>query len=138
MKTKTAQHKYDRILLVDDMELDNFVNKKLMTIHHFAKKIYVCTSGKGAFEFLENLVSTNVHLENYPQVIFVDINMPLMNGYQFIELMNKQFQNLNMPQPRLVVLTSSVFQSDRQQAMALSDDISFMIKPLTKEMLETL
>lgn len=136
MKNRSTPFKYDRILLVNNLELDNFVNRKLMTIHHFAKKIYTSSSGKDALEFLNNLISAQEHYQTYPQVIFVDINMPLMNGYQFIERLSKSFKEPGVPQPRLVVLTSSVFESDREKARMLSEDILYFIKPLTKEMLD--
>jgi CheY-like chemotaxis protein len=138
MKNNPSNYKYNRVLLVDDMELDNFVNKKFLLHHQFSKSIYVNTSAKGALEFLNNLIAAGIWSKNFPEVIFIDVNMPVTNGYQFIESLQELFKMHEIEQPKLVVLTSSVFNIDRQRAMDLSEDIVFMTKPLSKEMLDLL
>src|SRR6218665_1381355 len=136
MKNKPGNYKYERVLLVDDMELDNFVNKKFMTHHQFSKSIYVNTSAKAALEFLNNLLAAEIWEQNHPQAIFIDVNMPITSGYQFIEQLQEFFAANKLSSPRLVVLTSSVFNIDRERAKELSEEIIFMTKPLSLEMLD--
>ncbi len=132
-----AKHyKYNSVLLVDDAELDNFVSSKLLSVNGFAKKIHMCTSGESALAFLNGLVSSKTLLKTYPEVIFVDINMPLMNGFQFIKALQLLVAQQGARLPRLVMLTSSVFQTDRAKAQEVSPGVVFFIKPLTKEMLD--
>lgn len=138
MKDLKPKFRYDNVLLIDDMDLDNFINKKLLEINGFSKNIYINTSAISALEFLKNMVTISGPEANiYPQVIFIDINMPMMDGFQFIE----EFKRLFDPKiinPKLIVLTSSVFQYDRQKTLEISEDIIFLNKPLTKEILERL
>jgi CheY-like chemotaxis protein len=138
MKRKEPKYKYSNVMLIDDNELDNFINEKTLEAHHFAQKIYSNTSGKSAMEFLNNLVTMGNEFSGaYPEVIFVDLNMPMIDGFQFIEYFKK---NSEMPlnKPKIVILTSSVYHEDRAKALDISKDILFLNKPLTKEMLDTI
>ncbi|MCE3225524.1 MAG: hypothetical protein K0S32_75 [Bacteroidetes bacterium] len=136
MKIKEPKYKYNNVMLLDDNELDNFINEKILEANHFSKKIYVNTSAKSALEFLGNMLTmgeTCTHV--YPEVLFIDINMPIMDGFQFIENFKKNFEQ-KVKQPKLVILTSSVYHEDKQRAGEISKDIVFLNKPLTQAMLD--
>jgi len=138
MKIKEPKCRYTNVMLIDDSELDNFINEKTLEANHFAKKVYVHTSAKSALEFLNNLVTMgNEYSDVYPHVIFIDINMPMMDGFQFIEHYKKNSE-APLHKPKLVILTSSVYNEDRQKANEISPDIIFLNKPLTKAMLDTI
>lgn len=138
MKIKEPKFKYTNVMLIDDSELDNFINEKTLEANYFAKKIYVHTSAKSALEFLTNLVTMgSEYSEVYPKVIFIDINMPMMDGFQFIEHYKKSAEK-DLAKPKLVILTSSVYNEDRQKANDISPDIIFLNKPLTKVMLDSI
>ena len=135
MKVKEPKFKYKQVMLLDDNELDNFINKKMIEASYFSKNTYVNTNGKSALEFLNNLGASGIECpEIYPQVIFVDLNMPMMDGFQFIEHFKSNLEK-HIPRPKLVILTSSVYDEDRQKSSALSEDIIFLNKPLTSDML---
>lgn len=138
MKHKQPKYTYDYIMLLDDDDLVNFINQKVMETCNFAKNIYINTSAKSALEFIKNLCQLcNESHCILPQVIFIDINMPLMDGFQFIKL----FQNINHPALstiKLVILTSSVHDIDKAKAKEMGDNIVFLNKPLTTEMLSTI
>lgn len=136
MKVKNPKFRYDNVMLIDDNELDNFINEKTLEANHFAAKIYVNTSAKSAMEFLNNVLTMgDEYLNVYPNVIFVDINMPIIDGFQFIEYFKNNFEQ-RMQKPKLVVLTSSVYHEDKHKAAEISKDIIFLNKPLTKVMLD--
>jgi len=125
-------------MLLDDNELDNFINQKIIEANHFAAKIYVNTSSKSALEFLNNLsILSTESVDIFPEIIFVDLNMPMMDGFQFIENLLK-----NLPEKskslKLAVLTSSTNPNDRQKANSISKNIVFLNKPLTQQMLDQL
>ena len=125
-------------MLLDDDDLVNFINQKVMESFHFSKNIYVNTSAKSALEFINNLtVAGNAGKDLVPQVIFIDLNMPLMDGFQFIQALLRN-KNEYVQNTKLVILTSSVHEMDRIKARDISDNIEFLNKPLTKEMLERL
>lgn len=138
MKNQSNNHAYGHIMLIDDNDLDNFINEKLMELTHFSKKVYVNTSAISAIEFFNNLVAMqDKWAELVPEIVFIDINMPILDGFQFIELFKKTFGGME-PQPRLVMLTSSLYVEDKLRAEALSKNILFLNKPLTKEILADL
>ena len=138
MKRKEPKYKYRNILLLDDNDLDNFINEKMMESNLFSRKNYICTSGKSAIEFLTNIIEMGENInENYPEIIFVDLNMPLMDGFQFIEYFKKNLES-KLHNPKIVILTSSIFPEDVSKAVTISKDIIFLNKPLTKDILEKL
>ncbi|HOZ86877.1 MAG TPA: response regulator [Bacteroidia bacterium] len=129
-----SQYNYKRVLLVDDVELDNFVAETIIRIYKFAEIIHVHTSGESALSFLKENANTN---GQFPDVIFVDINMPVMDGFLFIENLKRDLKNsISTVKPKLVMLTSSVYVSDLQRAKQGFEDIVYIVKPLTEETLK--
>lgn len=127
------KHKY--VMLLDDNELDNFINERVIEDCHFAEKIFVNTSGKSALEFINNLILIDKAEKAFPEAIFVDLNMPMMDGFQFIENM-KKIPDKKVQDCKFIILTSSIYPEDRNRAMNLSSNITFLNKPLTRDMLE--
>lgn len=135
MKRKEPSYKYQYAMLLDDNELDNFINQKTIEAIYFASKVYVNTSSKSAFEFLSNLEISGADTNSiFPEVIFIDINMPMIDGFQFIENFKKTFPE-KFNSMKVVILTSSVSINDREKASKISKDIIFLNKPLTQEAL---
>lgn len=135
MKRKDPVFKYNYVMLLDDNELDNFINQKTIEATYFSNKVYVNTSSKSALEFLTNLEISSSETSNiFPKVIFIDINMPMIDGFQFIEdFKNKFSDKFNLM--KIVVLTSSVSPIDKEKALGISKNITFLNKPLTQETL---
>jgi CheY-like chemotaxis protein len=137
MKLKKPKCKFRHVMLLDDNELDNFINEKIIEANNFSEKVYVNSSGKSALEFLTNLNATGSASESiYPEAIFIDINMPMMDGFQFINNLKKL--NGASKNCKLIILTSSIYPEDKNKAMQISNDIIFLNKPLTTEMLNSI
>ena len=138
MKQKKPKCKFKHIMLLDDNELDNFINEKIIEANNFSEKVYVNSSGKSALEFLSNLKATGEAAESiYPEAIFIDINMPMMDGFQFINNL-KTIPGGTPKDCKLIILTSSIYPEDKSKAMQISKDIIFLNKPLTPEMLKSI
>lgn len=138
MKRKDPKYKYRYAMLIDDSELDNFINHKIIEANNFASKVYVNSGSISAMEFLCNLtISDTEALTIFPEIIFIDINMPMMNGFQFIENLKKRLPE-KLRSLKLVILTSSDNPKDRQKAKELNEGIIFLNKPLTQDMLDQL
>lgn len=138
MKRKEPTYKYQNVMLIDDNELDNFINEKMIEATQFSKKNYICSSAKSAIEFLSNIIAMGSDVaQTYPEIIFVDLNMPLMDGFQFIEYFKKNLES-KLQHPKICILTSSVDPDDVSKAHKISKDIVFLNKPLTKEILVTI
>jgi CheY-like chemotaxis protein len=132
---KEPSYKYQSVMLVDDNELDNFINQKVIESCFFSKTIYVNTNGISALEFFKNIMTAEKSLKSIiPRVIFIDINMPLMDGFQFIDEFMKFPQNIK-DRTNLVILTSSISPRDKEIVSRYGDKVSFINKPLNEESL---
>lgn len=118
------------ILLIDDNPDDNFYHERVI------RKSGMCdlvVSRKTAMEALEYLGSTAEHVR--PDLIFLDINMPRMNGWEFLEEYAK-LDDHRKSRAIIVMLTTSENPDDRLKALSSSAIFEFRTKPLTREMLE--
>lgn len=115
------------ILLIDDDETTNYVNTILINKASCAKEVRSVTSGHQALEYLKSVDENGNHPQ--PDLIFLDINMPVMNGWEFIEEYNQL-----LPEQRgkvlVWMLSTSDNPADRERAKSLGSD-GFMAKPLT-------
>ena len=138
MKRTALKYKYNNVILIDDSELDNFINEKIVEASSFAKKVYISTNGKSALEFINNLiVSGGASNGTFPDVMFVDLNMPIMDGFKFIEHF-KKINDKKLMSCKIVILTSSISKEDKIKAEEIGSDITFVNKPLTSEILNKL
>jgi CheY-like chemotaxis protein len=99
--------------------------------------VYVHTSSKSAIEFLTNFERAHLPEDLLPEVIFLDINMPIMDGFQFAEEFQKTCPKI-YEKIRIVFLTSSLNPVDQKRAMQVRGVYSFLNKPLSKDHLEKL
>jgi CheY-like chemotaxis protein len=137
MSIKKPKAKYETAMLIDDSEIDNFINQKMVEGCNFAERIYVHTSSKSALEFLMNFERAHLPDNLIPEIIFLDINMPIMDGFQFAE----EFQKIAPKvygKVKIVFLTSSLNPIDQKKAMAVRGVYSFLNKPLGKDHLDKL
>lgn len=120
----------DSILLIDDDAVTNFLHKSLLNELKVAKKIHICENGQKALDFLKDCAQTKA----WPSLIFVDINMPVMNGIEFLQ--EYKARNYHQLSPSVVkVLTTSVNPKDIARITQLGI-APYLVKPLIKEHIE--
>jgi CheY-like chemotaxis protein len=129
--------KYRTVMLIDDNEIDNLINQKMIEAAVVAEKIYTHTSAKSAIEFLRNVEGLEVADKVLPDVIFLDIDMPLMDGFQFLDEFEKLGDSLKK-KSRIVMLTSSINPQDFARSKKYISVRQYMNKPLTSESILTL
>lgn len=121
--------KYAKALLIDDNTLDNFVSKKLIEMHHFAAKVETRESAQAALDYLKKEKK-----EDLPDIIFLDINMPGMDGFQFLEA----FESVNetiQKKCKIIMLSTSESFKDLNRANKNRFVHKFLNKPLNEQVL---
>ena len=139
MKTKAPHTKYKTIMLIDDNEIDNFINEKLIKAYYFAENVYVHTSTKSALEFMKNLEVTlhEIPLDLVPSNILLDINMPILDGFNFLDEFEKFAPELRK-RIKVAMLTTSLNPLDIEKSKGYSNVVKFIHKPLTEQELKDL
>lgn len=122
----------DLVLLVDDNDTDNFISKRIIEITHFARNVEIKNSGKGALEYLEQNRDKE---EMLPDFIFLDINMPIVDGFVFLYEFEK-FSELVKNKCKVIILSSSDNKRDIDKIVNNENVIKFITKPLTEAALQ--
>jgi CheY-like chemotaxis protein len=132
----TDQFKYNSVMLIDDNEIDNLINQKMIESASLSKHIFSHTGAKSAIEFLRNVEKVK-DTTMLPDMIFLDIDMPLMDGFQFLEEFEKLTEKTKK-HCRIVMLTSSINPQDVNRAKKYPYVQQYLNKPLTSDNLENL
>jgi len=115
-------------MLIDDDVDDNFFHEMALREADITENIKVAESGFEALDFLSKEPTT-------PDLIFLDINMPKMNGWEFLNEYSK-LETEKKAKMVIIMLTTSLNPADEAKAKQMSDIITFKTKPLTTEMVE--
>jgi CheY-like chemotaxis protein len=122
----------DKTVLIDDSEIDLFIHRRFLEVCNFSRELIAYRSAENALDWLRNLNG-----DAPPNIIFLDLNMPLVDGFTFL----KQFALLPdkiTNQSKIVVLTSSNSVTDRQQVFEHKNVIQMITKPIKQTDIETI
>jgi CheY-like chemotaxis protein len=122
----------DLVMLVDDNDTDNFISRRIIEITKFAEDVVIKNSGKSALEYLEDHKSDHARL---PDLIFLDINMPIVDGFVFLYEFEK-FDYSIKDKCKVIILSSSDNKRDIDKIVNNDHVIKFITKPLTEIALE--
>ena len=114
------------VLLIDDNDDDNFYHRIVLKETGITERIEVAETGYEALKFLQNV-------QRIPELIFLDINMPRMNGWEFLECY-KQLSLEEKDKAIIIMLTTSRNPADEKKAGSMPEVKGFESKPLTFEM----
>lgn len=123
--------KIDLVMLVDDNDTDNFISKRIIEITEFASRVEVKNSGKSALEYLEQEKNNP---EQLPDIIFLDINMPIVDGFVFL-FEYEAFPDEVKNHCKVIILSSSNNKRDIAKIVDNEHVIKFITKPLTEKAL---
>lgn len=122
------------VMLVDDNETDNFIHRRVLEMGNFSKNIIVKNSGKSALEYLE---ANQSNPELIPEVIFLDINMPIVDGFVFL-FEFESFPDSIKNNSKIIVLSSSDNKKDIDRIVDNDHVIHFITKPLSEDSISEL
>lgn len=125
------KQKLKSILLIDDDSATNFINAHLLRMLGCAENITIRENGKEAIDYLREAQAEGLH----PDLIFLDINMPCMNGWEFLDAYKQMEQHI-AEHTIIIMLTTSPMLEDQLRATAIPEIAEFRNKPLNREMLE--
>ena len=127
------------VCLIDDDNIYQYTARILVESTGLVKQIQSFYNGFEAINWFRD--QKNIDSETLPDVIFLDINMPVMNGWEFLEEYHKLYTNL--PKPIVVyVVSSSVDSSDMQKSRTYNAVSDYLVKPVNRskyqELMESL
>lgn len=126
--------KFNLILLVEDDAITTLVCERIIKMHNFANEVITKVNGLEALNYLKDCIINNATI---PEVIFLDINMPILNGWDFLKEFEQIKHQLNTI-PKIYILSSTVDPEDFKKANQFSTVKGTISKPLTKEHLQTI
>lgn len=125
------KRKLNCILLIDDDEPTNYLHKMVIEEADCTEQVIAVESGQEALDYLHSKPNGK---HPRPELIFLDINMPAMNGWEFLQ----HYKGLDIAKKGdviVVMLTTSLHPADLEKADKIGDINGFRNKPLTVEML---
>lgn len=130
--------KVNAVMLIDDNEIDNLINQKMIESVNMTDNIFVHSGAKSALEYLKNIEKIKVGGESFlPEFIFLDIDMPLMDGFQFVDEFEK-LSDFTKNYCKVILLTSSLDPKDITKSKKNSYIVRYLNKPLTQDSLKKL
>ena len=122
----------DKTMLIDDSEIDLFIHRRFLELCDFSKELIAYKSAESALDWLKNLNG-----DTPPNIIFLDLNMPVVDGFSFLNLFARLPEKIR-DYSRIVVLTSSSSATDREQVFHNRNVIHMITKPMKQSDIETI
>jgi len=127
----------DTILCIDDDPITIMLCKMVITKASFSNKVITASNGEEALRYFNTLKSLTDDNKSttYPQLIFLDLNMPVMGGWGFLDCFNTEdYSDFNAS--KVIILSSTIDPEDLEKSKKYPMVIDFLSKPVSKEMLE--
>jgi CheY-like chemotaxis protein len=126
-------YRFNRVLVIDDVEIDRYIAHRVLTHSAFAKEVLSFEDGLSALCYLRPLSNK----EELPDMILLDISMPGMDGFEFLDRFDElpDIIKKNLP---VAILSSSHHVKDYQKAETYDTVVRFITKPITAEKLEAI
>ena len=127
----------DSILLIDDDPITLMLCKMVIKKASFSNEIATSKNGEEALQYFDTLkqIDSNNEFKKQPQLIFLDLNMPVMGGWEFLDSFStSDYADYN--KTKVIILSSTIDPEDLKKSKKYPMVIDFLSKPISKEMLE--
>lgn len=131
MNNETKQYNF---IIIDDSKLDCFIAEKIVLNTGKSASMKSFMNAKEALSYIHS----NKELQKLTTVVLVDINMPVMNGFEFIEAFEATTPIAERAHFYMSMLTSSINESDLEKSKSFTSIKKFLNKPLSKSVMEQL
>ncbi|MFN3406085.1 MAG: response regulator [Cytophagaceae bacterium] len=121
--------KFSRVMIVDDNDLDVLILKHMLKVNNFSDSVITFNFPENAFFYLSEL-HKNEASEKFPQIIFLDMNMPGMSGMEFIEKFNKAFSESVSSVCKIIGVSSGDAGKYKSELSKFSNVSRFIAKPI--------
>ncbi|MFC4477093.1 response regulator [Flavobacterium chungangensis] len=127
----------EQILCIDDDPITLMLCKKVISKSSFSHEVITAQNGEEALHHFNTLKYTNDQAKKRPELIFLDLNMPIMGGWEFLDhFTSSDYKEFNTVP--VIVLSSTIDPEDLAKAKKYPIIIDFLSKPITQPMLEYL
>lgn len=133
-KKEDGSTRYPKVLLVDDNEIDNFINERMILSTKFAEEVIVKNSADAAMNYIKEHATVETNL---PDVIFLDLNMPIKDGFAFLEEYDGVSETIKN-KCKVIVLSSSISPEDINKASTNPYVFKYINKPLSEKYLDAI
>ncbi len=126
----------DSILFIDDDPITLMLCKMVIKKASFSNEIATSKNGEEALQYFNTLkqINSNNEFKKQPQLIFLDLNMPVMGGWEFLESFStSDYADYN--KTKVIILSSTIDPEDLEKSKKYPMVIDFLSKPISKEML---
>lgn len=123
-----------RLIVLDDNQIELFIIKKMLMKYKVFEDTLYSSDGKNILKYLE----VNKYKQNsLPELIFIDLDMPKLSGWHFLDRLKSLYPELRKP-IWVYIITSSIDPRDIKRSDNYPFVKSYLIKPLTKEVIESI
>ena len=118
-----------KVLLIDDDDIYRYIARKVLEATGCVDEIDMCSSGADALQFLKE---NRNNPDALPDIILLDLNMPVMNGWEFLDVYDDLKAGL-LKNIQVFIVTSSMDETDREYSSFYTCVSGFITKPFVKE-----
>jgi CheY-like chemotaxis protein len=126
------QPKFKTVMIIDDNIMELYIFSRIITKNNFGKKVLQYTAAQEALKYLQD---NQDNIPELPEIIFVDIYMPLMSGFEFLVEYDKLSQTVKN-HCKAYIISTTIDDGDIVKARTDTNVVSFQNKPITKEFLD--
>ncbi len=122
-------------MVVNDNELLLMIAKKMISISHFAQETVTASDGLQALDYFDAIIAEQgQHIYDQPEFLFLDLHMPSMDGWEFLEIFTEKYQSY-FPNLKIAILSASVDMTDMLMLVKYPIVVDFINTPIDEAVL---